>query len=54
MKHLISLQDSLKLMPIDEYSLSNQRHEVCISYRTILENLRQRILDHSKKDTTAQ
>ena len=46
MKHLISLQYSLALVPADEYALSNQRHEVSVSYGTILSNLRRRILEH--------
>ena len=46
MKHLISLQYSLSLVPADEYALSNQQHEVSVSYGTILSNLRRRILEH--------
>ena len=45
MNQLIKLQYSLKLIPADEYALSNQRHEVSVSYGTILSNLRRRILE---------
>ena len=49
MKHLISLQYSLKLSPVDEYAVSSQRHEVSISYGTILSNLRRRILEEMRE-----
>ena len=49
MKRLISLQDSLKLVPRDEYALSSQRHDVSVSYGTILQNLHRRMLECTKE-----
>ena len=49
MNQLIKLQYSLKLIPVDEYALSSQRHEVSVSYRTILSNLRKRILEFQRE-----
>ena len=48
-KHLISLQDTLKLVPRDEYALSPQRHDVSVSYGTILQNLHRRMLEFTKE-----
>ena len=48
MKNLISLQDTIKLVPKDEYALSQHRHEVCISYGTILSNLRKSMVEYQK------
>ena len=36
-------------MPKDEYALSSQKHEVCISYGTILNNLRRRIIEYQRE-----
>ena len=47
-RQLVKQQDTLKLIPQDEYAMGQQRHEIEISYGQIIRNLKHQLAKQSR------